>query len=78
MGYGNRRARKSCEGDAALYGGCHMKHPRRPPGYCTECQQEWPADEMSRFQPDKCWRHCTHPCERIESQQPPRVPGSAK
>jgi len=48
----------------------------RPKGYCTECQQEWPADEMSRLQTDKCWRHCTHPVARIETKQEPRVPGS--
>lgn len=51
---------------------------KQPPGYCTECQQAWPADEMSRFQPDKCWRHCTHPVERIETNQKPRVPGETK
>jgi len=49
---------------------------RQPPGYCTECQQEWPADEMSLYSEGLCWRHCQHPCKRIETKQEPRVQGS--
>ena len=55
-----------------------MSKPRRkqPPGYCTECQQVWPADEMSLYTENCCWRHCTVPAVRIETKQEPRVQGS--
>ena len=53
-----------------------MKRKRQPPGYCRECQQTWPADEMSVHTPSCCWRHCPVPAKRIETKQLPRVPGS--
>lgn len=41
-----------------------------PKGYCTVCQDHWPAEEMAtRCCPTLCHRHCPHPLPPPEMQR---------
>jgi len=43
---------------------------------CIKCKESHPKDDMSIHQESTCWRCCTHPVQRIETKQQPRLQGS--